>query len=158
MPDIDPAEFRRVMGRIPTCVTVVTADSATGPSGMVIGSFVSVSLDPPLVAFFVGRSSRSWTAMQEAEQLVINVLAEDQSDVCSAFMRDAEERFDGIVWERGSNGAPELAGTAASLAIDVQSIQQAGDHDYVLGRITAMRDDSGFHPLVFHGGEFRTVR
>lgn len=146
------------MGRIPTCVTVVTADTADGAAGIVIGSFVSVSLEPPLVAFFVGRSSRAWATMRTCASLCINVLAEDQADVCSAFMRDPAERFDGVHWTNGRNGAPRLEGTAASLAVTVESVQEAGDHDYVLGRIDAMNDESGLHPLVFHGGEFRTVR
>lgn len=158
MAAIDPTEFRRVMGRIPTCVTVVTARTDDGPAGLVIGSFVSVSIEPPLVAFFVGRSSRAWTAMRTADQLCVNVLAEDQAVVCSAFMRSPEERFDGIAWGDNGSGAPKLEGTAATLAIDVVSIQEAGDHDYVLGRIEAMEDESRLHPLVFHGGEFRTVR
>jgi len=158
MQDIDPSDFRRVMGRIPTCVTVVTAQTDDGPAGIVIGSFVSVSLEPPLVAFFVGRTSRAWNAMQQSAQLCINVLAEDQADVCSAFMREPEERFGGISWTGNENGVPQLDGTAASLAVHVVSIQEAGDHDYVLGRIESLHDASGLHPLVFHGGEFRTVR
>ena len=109
MIDIDPTEFRRVMGRLPTCVTVVTASTESGPAGIVIGSFVSVSLDPPLVAFFVGRSSRAWAAMRGATELCVNVLAEDQADLCSAFMREPDERFDDVTWAVGDNGAPSLA-------------------------------------------------
>ena len=158
MPEIDPTDFRKVMGRIPTCVTVVTASTPTGPAGLVIGSFVSVSLEPPLVAFFVARTSRAWNAIQESAHLCINVLAEDQAGVCSGFMREPDERFDGIDWHGTDDEAPQLAGTAATISIHVVSIQEAGDHDYVLGRVESMTDDSGQHPLVFHGGEFRTVR
>ena len=57
-PADDPGRFRHVLGHYPTGVTVVTAKEPDGtPVGMVIGSFTSVSLDPPLVAFFPGCSS-----------------------------------------------------------------------------------------------------
>jgi flavin reductase (DIM6/NTAB) family NADH-FMN oxidoreductase RutF len=56
-PQIDTDEFRRVLGHFPTGVTVVTACDGNGPVGMAIGSFASVSLDPPLVAFFVAKDS-----------------------------------------------------------------------------------------------------
>ena len=45
---IDPADFRKVLGHFPTGVMVVTGATDEGPAGMAIGSFASVSLDPPL--------------------------------------------------------------------------------------------------------------
>ena len=50
--NFDSARFRQVLGHLPTGVVVVTGVDAHGaPSGITIGSFVSVSLDPPLVGF-----------------------------------------------------------------------------------------------------------
>ncbi|SVA94256.1 uncharacterized protein METZ01_LOCUS147110, partial [marine metagenome] len=48
---IDGNEYRKVLGRYPTGVTLVTSASPEGPQAMVIGSFVSVSMEPPLVGF-----------------------------------------------------------------------------------------------------------
>lgn len=48
----DDRRFRDVLGHFPTGVTVITAIDAAGqPAGFAVGSFTSVSLDPPLVAF-----------------------------------------------------------------------------------------------------------
>ena len=62
---IDPGEFRRVLGHFPTGVTVVTGVGDEGPAGMAIGSFASVSLDPPLVMFCPGKDSGTWHAIRE---------------------------------------------------------------------------------------------
>ena len=60
---IDTAEFRRVLGHFPTGVTVVTATGDDGPTGMAIGSFSSVSLDPPLVLWCPTTDASSWARM-----------------------------------------------------------------------------------------------
>lgn len=39
--------FRQVMGQFPTGVVAVTAAGDAGPLGLVIGSFNSLSLEPP---------------------------------------------------------------------------------------------------------------
>ena len=67
---IDPSDFRRVLGHYPTGVCVVTAILPDGrPEGMVVGSFTSASLDPPLVAFFPDKRSNTWTHLAAAERL-----------------------------------------------------------------------------------------
>ena len=48
---IEPGDFRKVLGKYPTGVTLVSSKDDQGPFAMVIGSFGSVSLDPPLVQF-----------------------------------------------------------------------------------------------------------
>ena len=58
--EIDPKDFRTVLGHFPTGVTVVAGTDDTGAHGLAIGSFFSISLDPPLVGFCVGESSQSW--------------------------------------------------------------------------------------------------
>ncbi|MGZ0215100.1 MAG: flavin reductase family protein, partial [Acidimicrobiales bacterium] len=51
MTEFDSRAFRNVLGQFATGVTAVTAVNEGTPVGMAIGSFTSVSLDPPLVAF-----------------------------------------------------------------------------------------------------------
>ena len=63
----DSSHFRHVLGHLPTAVVVVTGVSAQGePAGVTIGSFASVSLDPPLVGFFQGTGSRTWPLIAQS--------------------------------------------------------------------------------------------
>jgi flavin reductase (DIM6/NTAB) family NADH-FMN oxidoreductase RutF len=53
----DPVHYRRALGHVPTSVAVVTASARSGPVGMTVGSFTSVSLDPPLILSVWGMQS-----------------------------------------------------------------------------------------------------
>ncbi|MEM8706961.1 MAG: flavin reductase family protein, partial [Actinomycetota bacterium] len=75
---IDPGDFRKVLGHFPTGVTVVTGATDDGPAGMAIGSFASVSLDPPLVMFCPGKTSGTWLAIKETGSFCANILGDDQ--------------------------------------------------------------------------------
>ena len=79
---IDPAVFRQVLASYPTGVCVITAlDEGNRPAGMVVGSFTSVSLNPPLVGFFPDKSSSSWPLIEKAGHFAVNVMGSDQQEV-----------------------------------------------------------------------------
>ena len=90
---IDPMKFRQVLGHFPTGVTVVTATTADGgPVGLTIGSFTSVSLDPPLVGFLPQVNSERWQAINETGSFVVNVLGAHQSELCWRFASSTIEQ------------------------------------------------------------------
>jgi 3-hydroxy-9,10-secoandrosta-1,3,5(10)-triene-9,17-dione monooxygenase reductase component len=143
VPEIDSAYFRKVMGHVPTPVTVVTGLDADGrPLGLTIGSFTSVSLDPPLVGFFPGVSSASWPRLQQGGVFCVNVLAEGQDELCWRFAKeapaDSDGRFDGVEWRPGTTGAPVLPGVVAWIDCSIHSVTQVGDHWFVVGAVEAM--------------------
>lgn len=153
----DPKFYRRVMGQVPTCVTVVTAMMDDGPVAMVIGSFVSVSLEPPLAGFFCTTSSDTWQQLRRAGVLGVNVLAHDQIDLSNACMRPAEERFDGLEWSM-VDGAPRFEGSSAWLTLTLDSIVDAGDHEFALCRVETMDVPAeAAEPVIFYGGAYRTL-
>ncbi len=153
----DHKHFRRVMGQVPTCVTVVTAMVDDEPVAMVIGSFVSVSLDPPLAGFFCTTTSTTWQQLRQAEVLGVNVLAHDQIDLSNACMRPADERFDGLEWSM-VDGAPRFEGDSAWMTLTVEEIIGAGDHEFVLCNVATMEmPDEAIEPVVFYGGAYRTL-
>ena len=158
MPDeIDPQRFRQVMGQVPTCVTVVTAMVDDAPVAMVIGSFVSVSLEPPLAGFFCTTTSSTWQQLQDADTMGVNVLAADQIDVSNACMRPPEERFDGLEWEL-DGGAPRFAGTSAFIRLTHHQILDAGDHEFALCHVVDMDvPDEPREPVIFYGSRYRAL-
>ncbi len=81
---IDPKDFRAVLSLWPTGVCVITGlDGEDQPLGLVIGSFSSVSLEPPLVGFFPQKTSATWLAMRETKRFCVNILSHDQTTMCS---------------------------------------------------------------------------
>jgi len=82
----DARQFRDVLGQYPTGVSVVTATQADGKvAGLAVGSFTSVSLDPPLVAFLPDKTSTSWPKIRSVGSFCVNVLGADQESICRTF-------------------------------------------------------------------------
>lgn len=156
---IDPAHYRTVLGNFPTGVTVVAATVDGRAVGLAIGSFFSVSLDPPLVGFCVGTSSNSWKAIEPAGHFVVNVLSDEQVDLSGQFAGKAEDKFAGIDWTPGpGHGGPRIAGCLAHIDCSLESVTDAGDHVVVIGRVHALdvhRGDVG--PLLFFRGRYGRI-
>lgn len=153
----DPAKFRSVFGHLPTGVVVVTGIDAEGrPQGITIGSFVSISLDPPLAGFFIGRSSRTWPLIAATGKFAANVLAASQGDLCWRFAKDIAEgsRFSDLVTSKSSNGSPVLPGVVAVVDCAVSEVRPVGDHDLVVGSVTDLRLLDPAQPsMVFFKGK-----
>ena len=151
---IDPGDFRRVLGHFPTGVTVVTGAGDDGPAGMAIGSFASVSLDPPLVMFCPGKDSGTWHAIRETGSFCANILGDDQKDVCGVFAMPSDDRFAGIEWTTDATGAPVLPGCVGHIDCDIHAILDGGDHDIVIGLVKSLAITGEQGPLLFYQGGY----
>ncbi|MFD5815533.1 flavin reductase family protein [Streptomyces sp. NPDC127038] len=162
---VDPARFRRVLGHFATGVTVVTAPAtgADGPAGFACQSFASLSLDPPLVCFMVGRTSATWPRIARAGVFCVNVLGAHQGDLCRGFAVSGADKFAGVAHDPAPvSGSPRLAGAAAWVDCTIHAVHTGGDHLIVVGRVDALGaggdgedgEDSAVRPLLFHKGRF----
>jgi 3-hydroxy-9,10-secoandrosta-1,3,5(10)-triene-9,17-dione monooxygenase reductase component len=152
--DIDSARFRKVLGHFPTGVTVVTGLADGGPAGLTIGSFTSVSLDPPLVGFLAGKDSDSWPGIQPSGAFCVNVLGAEQAELCWRFAKVGGDKFDGVGWHPTPSGSPILAGAIAWIDCSIDGVYEMGDHWFILGRVVALDhvEDYEVHPLLFFRG------
>ena len=107
---VDAAQFRRTLGHFCTGVTVIAAAADDGPVGFACQSFAALSLDPPLVLFCPGKSSRTWPLIEAAGHFCVNVLAHDQRDVSAVFGRAGTDKFARCEWSPAPSGAPVLDG------------------------------------------------
>lgn len=153
---IDPARFRAALGQYPTGVVVVTAtDEAGEPVGMTVGSFTSVSLDPPLVAFLPSRTSSSWRALRESgDTFCINVLGAGQEDLCRAVAMRKTDKFAGFALRESPAGNPVVDGAVVWIDCVTEQVHEGGDHDIVVGRVLALDHDSTDQPLLFFRGGY----
>ncbi|MFD7166992.1 flavin reductase family protein [Streptomyces violascens] len=152
---VDPAEFRRVLGQFASGVTVITAEDAAGPTGFACQSFASLSLDPPLVAFMVARTSTTWPRIARAGVFCVNVLGAEQSLLCRGFAVSGADKFAGVAFDAAPvTGSPRLDGVPAWIDCRIQNVHTGGDHLIVVGRVEALGATEGAAPLLFHGGRF----
>lgn len=154
IPTIDPALFRQVLGCYPTGVTIVTASSGGEPAAMVIGSFGSVSLDPPLVMFLPAKTSSTWPDIEAAGAFCVNVLGDDHTELAHQFFKKDVDPWDGLEWTTGASGSPVLTDALAWIDCEIERVIEAGDHWIVLGRVLDLRGSDAGGPLVFFRGGY----
>lgn len=158
MKRIDPAAFRRALSHYPTGVTIITGlDDHGWPIGLTIGTFTSVSLDPPLVGFLPAKTSGGWAQIAATGSFCVNVLCHGQEELCQQFALSPSERFSGLRWRASPGGSPILDGVLTWLDCTVERVVEAGDHWFVMGRVQHLQVRGGL-PLVFFGGALDTVR
>jgi 3-hydroxy-9,10-secoandrosta-1,3,5(10)-triene-9,17-dione monooxygenase reductase component len=150
----DPQRFRRVLGHFASGVTVITGVDDGTPVGFACQAFAALSLEPPLVLCCPAKSSATWPRIAAAGQFCANILAADQRDVARRFGVSGPDKFAGIGWTPGPNGAPLLPGVLTWAACSVESIHDEGDHYVVIARVTELGDSIAGEPLLFYRGRF----
>ncbi|MDG4830632.1 flavin reductase family protein [Solwaraspora sp. WMMD1047] len=153
---VEPVTLRTVMRQLATGVTVVATDSQQGPVGVAINSFTSVSLNPPLVLFCIGRESRSWPAIEATQRFAVSFLTEEQEQVARRFCASGVDRFVGQDLRTAVTGAPILATAAGYVDCTLDQVIEAGDHHVVLGRVVGAGVLNHARPLVFTQGTYRS--
>jgi len=154
-PPVDPLRYRQVLGQYPTGVCVITAKRGGAESvAMVVGSFASVSLNPPLIAFFPDRASSSWAKLRDCEDFCVNVLSAEQEPLCRKLASKSPDKFTGTAHHISAQGNPILDGVVAWIDCRRHSITDAGDHELVIGRVLALEIETAGLPLLFFQGGY----
>lgn len=146
-------QYKAVVGRHASGVSVVTAVDSEGPVGLTCQAFFSLSLDPPLVAFAPGKVSSSWPRILTVGRFCLNILNADQEGVGRSFSLTEPDKFAGVEWEATPGGSPQLSGSLAWLECLVEESHEAGDHYLVVGRVVDIGAGRG-EPLIFYRGAF----
>jgi 3-hydroxy-9,10-secoandrosta-1,3,5(10)-triene-9,17-dione monooxygenase reductase component len=152
--ELDPARFRAILGHFCTGVAVVTGHDGADPVGFACQSFAALSLDPPLVLFCPSRSSRTWPVIERSGRFAVNVLADSQREISTVFGARGADKFASVEWTPAPSGAPLLTGALTWIDCTLDTVHEAGDHYVVVGRVTALGEDSDERPLLFHRGRY----
>lgn len=156
LPDpADPRLLRDALGRFATGVALVTAcDVDDGsPIAIVVNSFASVSLDPPLVLWSAARSSMRHRHFTAAPAFAIHILSESQRNMTARFSRSGPG-FEGLTLGRNGDGVPVLTDALARFDCVTEVLHEGGDHTIILGRVTRFDLQRDGQPLCFFGGGF----
>ena len=100
--------------------------------------------------------SDTWVAMAGTGGFCVNVLRNDQADLCWRFARQGNEdaRFDGLAWQPAPvTGCPVIEGVGAWIDCTIERTVVLGDHELVVGAVRALDHHAETHvPLVFYRG------
>ena len=151
--------FREVLAHFGSGVVIITSAGPDGsPVGMTVGSFTSISMEPPLVGFFAGITSTTLPSVVENGSFCANVLSEDQHVLARTFARSGADKFAGVEWTPSGNGSPRLAGAHAWIECTIDEHRLIGDHELVVGRVDALGVPAASEPLIFHRSLFHGLR
>lgn len=154
-PKADSRRLRDALGQFATGVTVVTARGADGElAGITVNSFTSVSLEPPLILWCLGRAAATARAFTTASHFAVNVLHADQEHLARLFAARRADKFEHVAGiEAGAGGAPLLPGCVARLQCATHDIHAGGDHHILVGEVIEVEQTPG-QALLFHQGRF----
>ncbi|MFC7052035.1 flavin reductase family protein [Hansschlegelia quercus] len=153
--EVEPSAFRLAAGCFPTGVSIVTAEDEQGERvGVTANSFVSVSLQPPLVSVALARSLASIPVFERASHFAISVLGEGDETLAARFASRGANKWSDTLWEPGLRGAPLIEGAVATFECERYALHDGGDHRILLGRVISLASAPTLRPLIFHRGAF----
>jgi flavin reductase (DIM6/NTAB) family NADH-FMN oxidoreductase RutF len=153
---VDPAQFRQLLGRFATGVSVLTACGPDGPVGMTASSIASISLHPPLLLVAVDHANDMHAAMVGASQFVVNILATDQEAVARRFASEKTNRFDGVGYRENRHGVPLIDGALAHIECTKHASIPGGDHTVFFGLVTG-GEVTNRNPLLYYRGGYASL-
>jgi 3-hydroxy-9,10-secoandrosta-1,3,5(10)-triene-9,17-dione monooxygenase reductase component len=150
----DGRAFRTALGHFCSGIVIVTAMQDGEPVGMTCQSFSSASLDPPLVMFLPARTSTTYPRLRAAGRVCINLLADAQHGTSSQFAASGSDKWSGVAWEPGDNGAPRLDGALSWIEATLTDEHPAGDHVIALAAVTRLTTVQPAAPLLYYRGGY----
>src|SRR5690606_29472765 len=140
-----------------TGVTVVTTLDAEGqPRAMTANSFSSVSLDPPLVLWSIGKDSTGFDVFTQCKNFAVHILKQDQQELSARFANREARTFDDIAREHGIGGIPLFGDYLARIQCEIHECLPGGDHIIIIGKVLDIESKEGA-PLVFQAGKYRQI-
>ncbi|GIW10488.1 MAG: flavin oxidoreductase [Dehalococcoidia bacterium] len=155
---IDPDQFKRVLARFASGVTVVTAYEGNRIHGATASAFCSLSLRPPLVLVCLDLKSNTKALIDQRGVFGVNILADIQRWHSDLFARKtiSEEELERVRYLHSPHGMPILENTLAYLACRVYAKYPGGDHEIYVGEVLEGGVRPG-RPLVYYEGKYRRL-
>jgi flavin reductase (DIM6/NTAB) family NADH-FMN oxidoreductase RutF len=99
--------FKQAFRHHPAGVAILTADCGEGPIALTVSSLISVSANPPTVAFSLSEASSNARAILRAETLVVHFVRRKDMQLARLCATSGVERFTSEVkWARLATGEP----------------------------------------------------
>jgi 3-hydroxy-9,10-secoandrosta-1,3,5(10)-triene-9,17-dione monooxygenase reductase component len=152
----DVQDYKSILGRFCTGVTVVASIDKRQPVGFTCQSFSALSLDPPLVVLCPSKRSTTWPRIRAAERFTVSVLAADQRSVGDRFAKSGTDKFANTAWHRSPGELPVITGSLAWIECTITNEHDAGDHTVVVAAVDKLGAGAVTDPLLFFRGSYHS--
>jgi flavin reductase (DIM6/NTAB) family NADH-FMN oxidoreductase RutF len=147
------ADYRDVIGRFASGVTIITAVHEGRDHGATASAVASLSLEPPMLVVCLNRSSATARAAELSGAFAVNILGEDHADLAVRFAQHGADKFSAVTVRRGDRGVPLIIEALANLECRITDQVQGGTHWVFLAAVEAAAAHAG-PPLAYFRGEF----
>ena len=147
------ADYRDVIGRFASGVTIITAVHDGRDYGATASAVASLSLEPPMLVVCLNRSSATARAAELSGAFAVNILGEDHADLAVRFARRGADKFAAVTLRRGARGVPLISEALANLECRITDQVQGGTHWVFLAAVEAAAAHAGA-PLAYFRGQF----
>ncbi|MEM7226900.1 MAG: flavin reductase family protein [Pseudomonadota bacterium] len=155
---VDEEDLRYVLSHFATGITVVTGRDDHGRArAITVNAFASLSLEPPLILYALGKSAFNFNVFATAKVFAVNILSADQEALSDRFAREAEDAFPDVPVIELATGSPILVDGLGALDCETQAIHEAGDHLIMIGLVRALSLPREAEPLVYFRSRYRRV-
>jgi flavin reductase (DIM6/NTAB) family NADH-FMN oxidoreductase RutF len=147
--------FKDVFRRWPSGVAVVTSRHEGSPHGMVVGSFCSLSSEPPLVMVSAGVTSRTREIIERSGVFAVSILSEAQTAIFERFAgldrAFDHDRFAGLATVEAPSGMPVFAEGLAWVDCRVVARHPGEGYTIFVGEVVeaALGEAAESAPLVY---------
>lgn len=152
--EIDERLYRNAMGSFATGVTVITTKVDEVVYGMTANAFMSVSLNPRLVAISIGEKAKMLRHVKDSKQFGINILSSNQQNESKQFAGQLDE--EAKITFSAFKGLPILEESLAVITCELHSEYVVGDHTIFIGLVTGVKLEQK-DPLLFCQGKYREL-
>jgi len=150
-------DLRNAFSNFATGITVITSlDAEKTPIGITANSFSTVSLEPPMVSWCIGRQSTLFKNFQQAEYFAVNILSSGQRSTSELFSSSHSDKFSQHSWHYDKHKLPLLDGCVCQLVCRTEHRYSGGDHIILVGQVLDIVNNN-MPPLIYHGGQYQTL-
>ncbi|HZW69198.1 MAG TPA: flavin reductase family protein [Pseudogracilibacillus sp.] len=152
---MDERLFRDAMGKFATGITVVSMYDKDETIGMTVNAFMSLSLDPMLVAVSIDERASMYDNFKSKKSFGISMLSESQQELSSYFARQIELDYDVKFLDQA--GVPVIEGALANLSCETVQEVKAGDHKIFIAKVNDIAVNEG-DPVIYFGSNYRYLK
>jgi flavin reductase (DIM6/NTAB) family NADH-FMN oxidoreductase RutF len=158
---VDPRDYRHVVGRFATGISVVSTVLDGTPFAMTVNSLTSVSLDPVLVLFCCERDASLHQPLLDTGVWGVSILTAAQEDVSACFAKrglSAVELFEKFPHRPGPRtGVPLLEGALGWLECRTWATYDGGDHTIIVGEVLGVQPGGDGDALIYYRSAYRAL-
>jgi flavin reductase (DIM6/NTAB) family NADH-FMN oxidoreductase RutF len=150
---MEERQFRNVMGKFATGITVVSLEYNNEIMAMTVNAFMSVSLSPRLIAISIDEKARMYDIIGEVKAFGLSFLSKDQIELSKIFAKQVKSKEK--VPFTYLDCVPVLEGALTALSCRVNNTLKAGDHVIYIAEVTEDYTITEDEPVIYFSGKYR---